>query len=59
VMLDNAGKRFLDDVTLEDFRAQTPAPVTFARTADEMAGAIRTLAGPSAAMPLIVPVGGV
>ncbi|HKW21925.1 MAG TPA: DUF512 domain-containing protein [Ktedonobacterales bacterium] len=58
VMLDNAGKRFLDDVTVEDFRAQAPAPVTFARTADEMAGAIRTLAGLSAAMPVIVPIGG-
>ncbi len=59
VMLDNAGKRFLDDVTLGDFRAQAPAPVTFARTADEMAGAIRTLAGLSAAMPDSLPVGGV
>lgn len=58
VMLDNAGKRFLDDVTVEDFRAQAPAPVTFARTAEEMAGAIRTLAGLSAAMPDSVPVGG-
>ncbi|HET9979616.1 MAG TPA: DUF512 domain-containing protein, partial [Ktedonobacterales bacterium] len=45
VMLDNAGARFLDDVTLEDFRAQAPAPVTFARTAEEIATAVRTLAG--------------
>ena len=45
VMLDNAGTRFLDDVTLEDFRAQAPAPVTFARTAEEIATAVRTLAG--------------
>jgi len=59
VMLDNAGKRFLDDVTVEDFRAQAPAPVTFARTADEMAGAIRALAGLAAAMPESMPVGGV
>jgi hypothetical protein len=58
-MLDNAGKRFLDDVTVEDFRAQAPAPVTFARTADEMAGAIRALAGLAAAMPESMPVGGV
>ena len=49
VMLDNAGTRFLDDVTLEDFRAQVPAPVTFARTADEIAAAVRTLAGLTAA----------
>ncbi len=58
VMLDNAGKRFLDDVTVEDFRAQAPAPVTFARTADEMAEAIRTLAGLAVAMPDSVPIGG-
>ena len=45
VMLDNAGARFLDDVTVEDFRVQAPAPVTFARTADEIATAVRTLAG--------------
>jgi putative radical SAM enzyme (TIGR03279 family) len=44
VMLDNAGARFLDDVTVEDFRAQAPAPVTFARTAEEIATAVRTLA---------------
>jgi putative radical SAM enzyme (TIGR03279 family) len=58
VMLDNAGKRFLDDMTVEDFRAQTPTRVTFARTADEMAEAIRALAGLSAAMPDSVPIGG-
>jgi NifB/MoaA-like Fe-S oxidoreductase len=45
VMLDNAGGRFLDDVTVEDFRAQAPAPVTFARAADEIATAVRSLAG--------------
>ena len=45
VMLDNAGARFLDDVTVDDFRAQAPAPVTFARTADEIATAVRALAG--------------
>jgi hypothetical protein len=44
-MLDNAGARFLDDVTVEDFRAQAPAPVTFARAADEIATAVRSLAG--------------
>ncbi len=43
VMLDNAGKRFLDDVTVEEFRLRAPAPVTFARTADELAGAVRLL----------------
>jgi putative radical SAM enzyme (TIGR03279 family) len=58
VMLDNAGKRFLDDVTVEDFRAQAPARVTFARTADEIAGAVRALAGESAALAGGVPAGG-
>ena len=58
VMLDNAGKRFLDDVTVEDFRAQAPAPVTFARTADEIAEAARMLAG-AATMPGVAVVGGV
>jgi putative radical SAM enzyme (TIGR03279 family) len=58
VMLDNAGKRFLDDVTVEDFRAQAPAPVIFARTADEMAEAIRALAGHSASVADSILVGG-
>ena len=58
VMLDNAGKRFLDDVTVEDFRAQAPTRVTFARTADEIAAAARMLAG-AATMPDAALVGGV
>ena len=58
VMLDNAGKRFLDDVTVEDFRAQAPTRVTFARTADEIAAAARMLAG-AAMMPDAALVGGV
>ncbi|HEY7355733.1 MAG TPA: DUF512 domain-containing protein, partial [Ktedonobacterales bacterium] len=33
VMLDNAGERFLDDVTLADFMARAPARVEFARNA--------------------------
>lgn len=57
VMLDNAGKRFLDDMTVEDFRAQLPAPVTFARTADEIAMAMRALAGESAPAVAGVPAG--
>ena len=60
VMLDNAGKRFLDDVTVEDFRAQAPAPVTFARTADEIVAAVQSLAGVAgvAARDGVIPVGG-
>ncbi|HEV8192844.1 MAG TPA: DUF512 domain-containing protein, partial [Ktedonobacterales bacterium] len=45
VMLDNAGRRFLDDVTVEDFRAQLPAKVAFAKTADELAATVSSLAG--------------
>lgn len=59
VMIDNAGKRFLDDMTVEDFRAQAPAPVTFARRADEVAGAMRKLAGLPARFPDVVAVGGI
>jgi putative radical SAM enzyme (TIGR03279 family) len=44
VMLDNAGKRFLDDVTVEEFREKAPSPVVFARGAEELAAAIRDLA---------------
>ena len=39
VMLDNAGVRFLDDVTVEDFEARSPGRVVFARTADELVAA--------------------
>jgi NifB/MoaA-like Fe-S oxidoreductase len=42
VMLDNAGARFLDDLTVEEFRAQAPAPVIFAKTADEIVAALNT-----------------
>jgi putative radical SAM enzyme (TIGR03279 family) len=45
VMLDNAGERFLDDVTVEDFRAQVPARVEFARDAEELGTLIHSLAG--------------
>ena len=58
VMLDNAGKRFLDDVTVEDFCAQAPTRVNFARTADEIAAAARMLAG-AATMPDAALVGSV
>ncbi len=45
VMLDNAGERFLDDVTVEAFRAQVPARVEFARGAEELGELISYLAG--------------
>ncbi|WIG61979.1 MAG: Fe-S oxidoreductase, related to NifB/MoaA family with PDZ N-terminal domain [Ktedonobacterales bacterium] len=44
VMLDNAGKRFLDDVTIEDFIARAPGRVVFARDAAALAAAVCTLA---------------
>jgi hypothetical protein len=45
-MLDNDGKRFLDDVTVEEFKAElAPARVEFVRNAQETIDAIRTLAG--------------
>lgn len=46
VMLDNEGTRFLDDITVEEFRAQVPVRAEFARNAPEMVNAIRSLAAP-------------
>jgi putative radical SAM enzyme (TIGR03279 family) len=45
VMLDNEGTRFLDDVTVEEFKAQVSVRVEFVRSAQETIGAIRELAG--------------
>ena len=45
VMLDNAGARFLDDVTVEDFAAHAPAPVAFARGAAELVDALTRRTG--------------
>lgn len=46
VMLDNDGVRFLDDITVEDFKEQlAPAQVEFVRNAPETIDAIRELAG--------------
>ncbi|HLZ21419.1 MAG TPA: DUF512 domain-containing protein [Ktedonobacterales bacterium] len=42
VLLDNAGARFLDDVTLDEFHAQAPGRVIFAKTAGELAAAVRS-----------------
>jgi putative radical SAM enzyme (TIGR03279 family) len=43
VMLDNAGERFLDDLTVADFKARVPARVEFARYADELGALIHRL----------------
>jgi NifB/MoaA-like Fe-S oxidoreductase len=46
VMLDNEGVRFLDDMTVEEFKAKlAPARVEFVRNAQETIDAVRTLAG--------------
>jgi hypothetical protein len=46
VMLDNEGVRFLDDMTVEEFKAQVPTRVEFVRNAQETIDAIRSLATP-------------
>jgi putative radical SAM enzyme (TIGR03279 family) len=43
VMLDNEGVRFLDDVTVEDFKARLGGRVEFVRNAQETIEAIRSL----------------
>jgi putative radical SAM enzyme (TIGR03279 family) len=46
VMLDNEGTRFLDDMTVEEFKVQVPTRVEFVRNAQETIDAIRSLAMP-------------
>jgi putative radical SAM enzyme (TIGR03279 family) len=49
VMLDNEGVRFLDDITVEEFKARLPARVEFVRNAQETIDAIRSLTLPASA----------
>ena len=44
VMLDNTQSRFLDDLTVEEFRRQVGANVLFGKTAADLVSAIATLA---------------
>lgn len=44
VMLDNEGKRFLDDITVEEFKANLAVRAEFVRNAPEMVHALRELA---------------
>src|SRR5258707_2545189 len=44
VMRDNEGKRFLDDVTVEEFQADLPVRAEFVRNAPETVRALRSLA---------------
>ncbi len=45
VMLDNAGERFLDDITLEEFQQKVPAKTLFIKNAQETIEAINNLNG--------------
>ena len=46
VMLDNEGVRFLDDVTVEEFKQRLPVRAEFVRNAQETIDALRSLASP-------------
>jgi putative radical SAM enzyme (TIGR03279 family) len=46
VMLDNAGERFLDDLTVEEFKERLPVRAEFVRNAQETIEAIRSIAVP-------------
>jgi putative radical SAM enzyme (TIGR03279 family) len=45
VMLDNEGVRFLDDMSVEEFKSQLPVRAEFVRNAQETIEAIRSLVG--------------
>jgi putative radical SAM enzyme (TIGR03279 family) len=46
VMLDNAGERFLDDTSVEEFKGRLPVRAEFVRNAQETIEAIRSIADP-------------
>src|SRR5229473_5736545 len=46
VMLNNAGERFLDDITVEECKQRLPVRAEFVRNAQEMIEALRSLAAP-------------
>src|SRR5215472_4281324 len=52
VMLDNEGVRFLDDMTVDEFKQQVPARAEFVRNAQETIEAIQSLAS---IYPLLTP----
>ena len=43
IMLDNAGTRFLDDLTITQFEERAPGRVVWAKSADDIAGVMRSL----------------
>jgi putative radical SAM enzyme (TIGR03279 family) len=49
VMLDNEGVRFLDDMTVDEFKARLPVRAEFVRNAQETIDAIRSLVIPAGA----------
>ena len=51
IMLDNAGTRFLDDVTVADFEATAPSRIVWAKSAEDIAAAARTLLWEPAGIP--------
>ncbi len=51
IMLDNAGTRFLDDVTVADFEATAPSRIVWAKSAEDIAAAARTLVWEPADVP--------
>jgi putative radical SAM enzyme (TIGR03279 family) len=53
VMLDNEGKRFLDDITVEEFQASLPVRAEFVRNAPETVHALRSLAEMNQALKVI------
>jgi hypothetical protein len=54
-MLDNEGTRFLDDITVEEFKERLPVRTEFVRNAQETIEAVRSLAraGQGQAQPLL------
>ncbi|MEO7000332.1 MAG: DUF512 domain-containing protein [Ktedonobacterales bacterium] len=57
VMLDTAGTRFLDDITLDDFRARVRPRVVFAKTAEELRAAVTTLTPQASTLVAALPEG--
>src|SRR5204863_9209478 len=51
VMLDNEGVRFLDDITVEEFKAHLPVRAEFVRNAQETIDAVRSLVAPGIEVP--------
>jgi hypothetical protein len=53
-MLDNAGERFLDDTSVEEFNGRLPVRAEFVRNAQETIEAIRSIANSGTDDPAIM-----